>query len=61
MATKSNLKTKLLSVVILNREVRGKGAKEGDSFMDKNNWKRYFILACSMLNCSGVYNLCRKL
>ena len=29
MATKSNLKTKLLSVVILNGEVRGKGAKEG--------------------------------
>ena len=61
MGIKSNLKTKLLFVVILNGKERGKEAKEGDSFMAKNHWKRYSILACSMLNCSGVYNLCRKL
>ena len=40
MTIKSNLKTKLLFVVILNGEVRGKGAKEGDSFMGKNHRKR---------------------
>ena len=61
MAIKSNLEIELLFVVILNGEVRGKGAKEGDSFMGKNHRKRYSISACSILNCSGVYNLCRKL
>ena len=54
MAFKSNFETKLLLVVILNGEVRGKGAKEDDSFMGKSLRKRYSISACSMLNCSGV-------